>query len=199
MTQDAIIEAPIITPQEQLFIDEYCVSLNKALAFRKAYPERTGENASARAAEIIDKPHIYEKIADKLQRYLDTEIARAPNVLLKYIERFMELDPSVYYNDDGTCKPMSELSTEARLLISNVDKQVNNRTGNIVMTYVLPEKSKLLDKLSELVRFVAQVRAMLGDRGDAINEAARKRDAILNKYRKTGTKNTNPEGEASAV
>ena len=118
-----------------------------------------------------------------LQRSLDAEIAKSPNLLLKYIERYMELDPADYYEDDGRPKPMSELPVEARLLISNINKQSNPRTGAIIMTYVLPDKTKLLDKLSDLVKFVAQVRATLGDNLDMVGEAAKKRDEIFSKYK----------------
>lgn len=176
-----------ITDQEQMFIDEYLVSLNKSLAYKKAFPEKViGKNTADIAAAskyLLEKPHIYAQVATRLQDSLDSEIAKAPSILLKYIERYMELDPSDYYEDDGRPKAMSELPIEARLLISNVNKQVNARTGSIVLTYVLPDKTKLLDKLSELVRFVAQVRAMTGDQSSISDEAAKKREEIFREFR----------------
>lgn len=170
-----------LTEQEQIFIDSYCQSLNKSLAYQKAFGK--SDDSTHMATRVIDRPHVYAAIRDRLQRNLDAEIAQAPNILLKYIEKYMELDPADYYDDDGKCKPMSELPIEARLLISNVTKIVNNRTGAIVMTYVLPDKSKLLDKLSYLVKFVAQVRTVIGDQLDMVGEAAKKRDEIFNKYK----------------
>lgn len=175
-----LTEKPL-TEQEQIFVEQYCQSLNKTLAYQKAFG-KTNDGAHM-ASRVIDRPHVYAAIRDKLQRNLDAEIAQAPNILLKYIEKYMELDPADYYEDDGRCKPMSELPIEARLLISNVTKIVNNRNGAIVMTYVLPDKSKLLDKLSDLVKFVAQVRTVIGDNLDMVGEAAKKRDEIFNRYK----------------
>lgn len=172
-----------LTEQEELFVEEYCSSLNKSLAYRKAFGETGKKNEHALADKIIERPNVYNKIQTTLQRSLDAEIAKSPNLLLKYIERYMELDPADYYEDDGRPKPMSELPVEARLLISNINKQSNPRTGAIIMTYVLPDKTKLLDKLSDLVKFVAQVRATLGDNLDMVGEAAKKRDEIFSKYK----------------
>lgn len=172
-----------LTDQEQIFVDEYCTTLNKTLAYRTAYGDTGKKDIRRLADKLIENPLVYNKIQNNLQRSLDAEIAKSPNLLLKYIERYMELDPSDYYEDDGRPKPMSELPVEARLLISNINKQSNPRTGAIIMTYVLPDKTKLLDKLSDLVKFVAQVRATLGDNLDMVGEAAKKRDEIFSKYK----------------
>ena len=172
-----------LTDQEKIFVEEYCSSLNKTLSYRKAFGETGKKNEATLANQIIERPHVYNQIQMQLQRSLDAEIAKSPNLLLKYIERYMELDPADYYEDDGRPKPMSELPVESRLLISNINKQSNPRTGAIIMTYVLPDKTKLLDKLSDLVKFVAQVRATLGDNLDMVGEAAKKRDEIFNKYK----------------
>lgn len=172
-----------LTDQEKIFVEEYCSSLNKTLSYRKAFGETGKKNEATLANQIIERPHVYNQIQMQLQRSLDAEIAKSPNLLLKYIERYMELDPADYYEDDGRPKPMSELPVESRLLISNITKQSNPKTGAIIMTYVLPDKTKLLDKLSDLVKFVAQVRATLGDNLDMVGEAAKKRDEIFNKYK----------------
>ena len=172
-----------LTDQEKIFVEEYCSSLNKRLAYRRAFGETGKQNEGKLADQVIERPAVYNHIQATLQRSLDSEIAKSPNLLLKYIERYMELDPADYYEDDGKPKLMSELDVEKRLLISNINKQANPRTGAIIMTYILPDKSKLLDKLSDLVKFVAQVRATLGDNLDMVGEAAKKRDEIFNKYK----------------
>lgn len=178
--------APSLTPAEEVFVEEYMSTLNKTVAYRKAYPEDTRkENATRRATEVLERPHVYAVIVTRLQTSLDAEVARSPNVLLKYIERFLEIDPTVYYEDDGRVRPLSDIPVEDRLLISNVNKQVNVKTGAIVLSYVLPDKSRLLDKLSELVRFVSQVRAMTGDKDNEVDEAAKKRKAVFDNFKRT--------------
>jgi phage terminase small subunit len=173
--EDSTIVQTSLTAKEEEFVHAYCETLNKTRAYYAVF----GKTDTSSATKMIERPHVYQAIATQLQKNLDAEVARSPNLLLKYIERYMELDPSEYYDDDGKVKPLSSLDIDKRLLVSNVTKQVNNRTGAIVLSYALPDKTKLLDKLSELVRFVAQVRAMTGDTLDLAGEAARKRDEIF--------------------
>lgn len=182
---EAIDDNAPLTDKEKLFIMYYTESLNKTLAYRKAYPEElknlnTVSSITNRAIRLLEKPKIKKIIHDKIQKSLDQEIAKSPNVLLKQIERYLELDPADFYRDDGTVIPLSELDEEKRLLISNINKQISAKTGGVVLTYELPSKIKLLDKLSDLVKFVAQVRAVAGETQDTSSDAAKKRDAIFN-------------------
>jgi len=169
-----------LTEQEQNFIRFYAESLNKKLSYERAFLDGgTDPNGTTRANEILSKPEIGRRVAKLMQQNLDSDVSRSPNLLLKYIERYLELDPANYYNDDGSIIKFSDLSTEARLLISNINKQINNRTGQVVLSYALPDKIKLLDHLVKLVAFVTQVRALAGDTTNMSAEAQKKRDAIF--------------------
>lgn len=169
------------TEQEKLFIQYYSESLNKTRAYIQAF-NYTGEsnNAMNRASTLLKDPKIHAEVSKRLQSGLDLDVSKSPSLLLKYIEAYLQLDISDYYLDNGDIIPLSELSPEVRMLVSNVTKQINNKTGGVELTYNLPDKAKLLDKLSDLVKFVAQVRAFSGDVGDEASEAARKRDEVFN-------------------
>jgi len=168
------------TEQEKLFIQYYSESLNKTRAYIQAFDYK-GENVNAmnRATTLLKDPKIHSEVSKRLQSGLDLDVSKSPSLLLKYIEAYLQLDISDYYEDNGDIIPLSELSPEVRMLVSNVTKQINNKTGGVELTYNLPDKAKLLDKLSDLVKFVAQVRAFSGDVGDEASEAARKRDEVF--------------------
>ncbi len=189
---DAIIEKKYgtdkreLTSEEEIFIRTYVETLNKKLSWETAFNNgKSDPSGTTKANGVLDKPEIARRVADLMQKSLDADVSKSPNMLLKYIERYMELDLSHFYTDDGVIIPMSELSTEDRLLASNIVKQVNNRTGEILLTYQLPDKLKLLDHLSKLVTFVAQVRNLTGDNVSQSAEAAQKRDEIFNLGKKT--------------
>jgi len=187
---EKVIKTPLetdkhpLTPEEENFIQYYIETLNKRLAYEKAFNNgQTLPFSSVKASELMERPEISQRIAELMQKNLDADVAKSPNLLLKYIERFLELDPAEYYDDVGRIKPFSQLSVEQRLLISNVNKIVNNRTGDIVVTYQLPDKLKLLDQLSKLVTFVAEVRKITDSNNvNKIEEAEKRRNEIFNNY-----------------
>ena len=168
------------TDQEKAFIQYYSESLNKTRAYIQAFDYKgESQNATNRATTLLKDPKIHSEVSKRLQSGLDLDVSKSPSLLLKYIEAYLQLDISDYYEDNGDIIPLSELQPEVRMLVSNVTKQINNKTGGVELTYNLPDKAKLLDKLSDLVKFVAQVRAFSGDVGDESSEAARKRDEVF--------------------
>lgn len=169
-----------LTEEEENFIKYYVLTLNKKMAYEKAF--RGGEADSygtLHAEEVLARPEIARRVGTLLQKALDDDVAKSPNLLLKYIQRYLELDPADFYYDDGRVIPLSQLSPENRLLISNLNKIVNGRTGNIVLSYQLPDKLKLLDYLAKLVALVTEVKAMNLNTGNEDNEAERRRQEIL--------------------
>ena len=167
--------------QEKTFIQLYSESLNKTRSYVQAFDWKgDGPGAIQRATTLLKNPKIHAEVSKRIQSGLDLDVSKSPSLLLKYIEAYLQLDVMDYYTDEGNTIPLSELSPEQRMLISNVVKQINNKTGQVEVTYALPDKTKLLDKLSDLVKFVAQVKAFTGDIGDESSEAARKRDEIFN-------------------
>ncbi len=176
-----------LTKEEENFIQYYVETLNKRIAYEKAF--NNGETvpfSDSKASELMERPEIGRRIAQLMQKNLDADVAKSPNLLLKYIQRYLELDPKDYYDDNGRIIPLSKLDVEKRLLISNIIKIVNGRTGDIVITYQLPDKLKLLDYLSKLVTFVAEVRRLTNDADVAkTEEAEKRRDEIFKNFMDT--------------
>lgn len=170
----------IIPNPEDKFVEYYVETLNKRIAYEKAFgPD---EKALAKANKLLQREDIASRISDEMQKKLDSDVAKSPALLLKYIEQYLQLDPADFYTDDGRVIPLSQLSPENRILISNINKQINVRDGKVLLTYNLPDKLKLLDHLSRLVAFVAQVRALTNKDDSNAEEAERKRKEILEDF-----------------
>jgi hypothetical protein len=57
--------APIITPKQKLFIEEYLVDMNATQAYYRAGYKATNPNtATVCAGQLMSKPHIAQAIAD---------------------------------------------------------------------------------------------------------------------------------------
>lgn len=170
-----------VGPREKVFIDEYVATLNKAQSFRVAFPEIPDNQIRTKVNALLEKQSVKNIVAQKMQKNLDADVSRSPSILLKYVERFVDLDVSKYYYSDGTAKPLEEIEPEDRLLIENISTTVNNKTGTERVAYVLPSKLKALDKLESIVKLMLAARSVVEDAYDSrAEEDARKRDEIFN-------------------
>ena len=168
-----------LSSDDKLFIQYYTETLNKAQSYKRVFPEFEGKDVKYRVNKLLDRPEIKQEINIILQRRTMSDVSESPALLLHKIKQFLEIDPATYYKDDGTIIPMSELTEEQRVLISNIDKQINNRSGGVVLSYQLPSKSKLLDQLTTLVAMLAkEIAKNAGDSGND-EEAKKKRDKIF--------------------
>ena len=170
-----------LTDKEKLFVLYYTESLNKSESYRKAFPEdKSKSSVVGKADKLLAKPKIKKEVNEIIQKTIDADLMRSPAILLKQIERYLEFDICDYYYDDGRVKPSAEIPVEKRLLINNINKQVLQKNGGVVLTYELPPKIKVLDKLESLVSLVAKVRAASADTADTSSDVAKKRDEIFN-------------------
>lgn len=174
-----MLESPEISEAEQLFVDEYTEHLNKSSAWRKAFPDYNLDYG--RINTLLDKPAIKEQINMRLQKNLDGEIARSPAMLLKLVERVTNLQISEFYDEDGTAKPLSQISPELQTCITNIDYAINNKNAERYVKYTLLNKEKAIDRLLDVVKLLVESRKVVGNEfADEATEAARMRDQIFN-------------------
>jgi hypothetical protein len=174
-----MIENPEISPPEQVFCDCYTESLNKSGAWKTAFPDLPVDYGRINA--LLDKPALKEQISLRLQKNLDGEIARSPAMLLKLVERVTNLQISEFYDEDGTAKPLSQISPELQTLVTGIQIVVNNKSGNKYITYSLLSKEKAIDRLLDVVKLLVESRKVVGNEfADEATEAARMRDSIFN-------------------
>lgn len=175
-----MIETPIISDAEQIFIDEYVTTLNKASSFKKAFPNYEGD-LYTKINALLEKPIVKEQISTQIQKNLDGDIARSPAMLLKYTERYLNLDVLDFYTEDGQARPLNEIDPEKRCLVGNLSLTTNNKTGQTYVTYTLPNKEKALDRLESIIKLLVESRKVVGNEfADEATEAARMRDQIFN-------------------
>ena len=174
-----MIENPDISPQEQVFIDNYSTSLNKSAAWKQAFPDYALDYG--RINTLLDKPAVKEQISTRIQKNLDGEIARSPAMLFRYVDKFLQMDISDFYTSDGIAIPLDKIDEEKRLLIMSISRTVNNRTGETFIEYTLPNKEKAIDRLLDVVKLLVESRKVVDDGvADESSEAARMRDQIFN-------------------
>jgi len=175
-----MLDSDEISPAEQVFIDEYVATLNKSASFKKAFPDHTVDLYGSVNA-LLEKPIVKEQISTKIQKNLDGDIARSPAMLLKYTEKYLNLDILDFYTKDGKARPLDEIDPEKRCLVGNLSLTINNKTGTSYVTYTLPNKEKALDRLESIIKLLVESRKVVGNEfADEAQEAAKMRDKIFN-------------------
>ena len=107
-----------LSPRERLFVLEYLKDMVGAWAARRA--GFSYANASAHARYLLSRPRVQRAIADaqaaRLQRlHLDAD------EILREILAVGTFDLLAIYNDDGSLKPVTEMSAEARKAICSIE------------------------------------------------------------------------------
>jgi hypothetical protein len=174
-----MLENPEISPNEQVFIENYTEHLNKSAAWRASFPDYALDYGRINA--LLDKPSVKEQISIRLQKNLDGEISRSPAMLLKLVERVTNLQISEFYDEDGTAKSLNDISPDLQTLITGVNFSINNKNGERYVTYTLLSKEKAIDRLLDVVKLLVESRKVVGNEfADEVGEAARMRDQIFN-------------------
>ena len=174
-----MLENPDISEAEQIFIDDYTEHLQKSSAWKHAFPSYTVDYGRINA--LLDKPSVKEQINIRLQKNLDGEISRSPAMLLKLVERVTNIQISEFYDEDGTAKPLSQISPELQTMITGIDYTVNNKNSERYVKYTLLNKEKAIDRLLDVVKLLVESRKVVGNEfADEVGEAARMRDQIFN-------------------
>jgi hypothetical protein len=174
-----MLENPEISEAEQVFIDDYTEHLQKSSAWKHAFPSYTVDYGRINA--LLDKPSVKEQINIRLQKNLDGEISRSPAMLLKLVERVTNIQISEFYDEDGTAKPLSQISPELQTLITGIDYSINNKNSERYVKYTLLNKEKAIDRLLDVVKLLVESRKVVGNEfADEVGEAARMRDQIFN-------------------
>lgn len=106
-----------LTPKQAKFVDEYLVDLNATQAtIRAGYSKKTADVIASQNLSKIRVQQAIQKRRDELQKatqWTQEEVLNGYRKLAYYT-----LDE--IYNDDGTLKPISEISPNARFAVSGV-------------------------------------------------------------------------------
>ena len=177
-----LLESEEVSPAEELFIDIYTSTLSKTQAMREAFPEIDEKQYRKYANKLLEKPAIKKEVGIQVEKILNSDVARAPALLLKETERALDYDLLDFYTEDGDARPLNEIDPDKRKLIASITYITNNKTGIIKPVYNLISKEKSLDRLNSIVELLTKTRAAIGPGdGDPGQESARAmRDKIFN-------------------
>lgn len=133
-----------LTAKQKLFSDEYLIDLNGTRAYKAAYTRvKSDKTAAVNASKLLRKANVsnyIQKAMDKRARR--TEITQ--DRVLKEYGRIAFLNPKELFNDDGTLKPISDLSDDAACCIAGiVEKRFTPKGGDDYTKTELKIVSKL--------------------------------------------------------
>lgn len=134
-----------LTEKQKIFIREYIGSLNASEAARKAgYSPKT---ARITANKMLTKGYIKDAIQEKLEEY-NNNLDISNERILKEYARCAFYNIADFFNDDGSMKPLSELSEDASAALAGLDVHIGEDASKI-LKLKLPDKVKHLEALSK--------------------------------------------------
>jgi phage terminase small subunit len=139
--------ADSLTPKQERFCEEYLIDLNATqAAIRAGYSERTARGI---ASNLLTKVNIQERIGG-LRNAASKRAGIALDDLLRELAAIAFLDPLEVFEDNGTVKPLSEMSEEARRAIAGIKRKEISGPQMEETTIEV----KLLDKLGALEKLM---------------------------------------------
>ena len=155
-----------LTPKQARFVTEYLTDLNATqAAIRCGYSEATAKSQGSRLLTNVD---VAAAIAAKQEQRLEKLELTAERVLQE-LARVAFVDPRRLFNDDGTLKPVSQLSADDAAAIAQLDVLKQNVTaGDGVMDTV--HRIKFVEKIRAL-ELLAKHFALLVERVQVSGDA----------------------------
>lgn len=136
-----------LTDKQERFCQEYMIDLNATqAAIRAGYSKKTAHSISSR---LLSKVKVQERISElriEVQKKTDLSLER----VLKELAAIAFVDPSEIFENDGTVKPLSNMTEEARRAIAGIKRKVV--TGPQMDETTV--EAKLLDKLGALEKLM---------------------------------------------
>jgi phage terminase small subunit len=140
-----------LTKKQALFAAEYAKDHNgMQAAIRAGYSPKT---AGEQAFRLLKKAEITARVEQTFAKALKKEEMTVHEVMHEYA-RIARSDASSYYNEDGTLKPLSSLSEEARRAISEIEIK-ESADGKLRGKIKLHSKIAALDALAKIFKLWA--------------------------------------------
>lgn len=135
---------PLITEQQQKFVDEYIIDLNGAqAAIRAGY---SAKSARSTACRLLTNDYIQDAIAEaRILQQNRTQIT-ADRVLLE-VARLAMYDPRKFFSNTGTPLGIHELDDETAAALTGLDIAVMPENAGHVVKYKLADKGPNLERL----------------------------------------------------
>lgn len=169
-----------LTKFEVEFVIEYMNNgMNAVSAAMKIFGLKRMAAAKAKAAYLMNNGRVFPLLQLLLKNSVSSSLQYSPALLMTNVQTWLQYDINKYYTSEGDAIPLEEIEEEARQLISGVDYTVNSKTGERYVTYKLPDKYKVLQELSSIVKFLQTLTTV---NAEDESDAEQKRKEIFGKY-----------------
>lgn len=168
-----------LTIKETQFIGEYCTSgvLDPVASLKKARlipPEMPKAAAHLRSLEIMNRPNIKTAIqriyASTIAPYQDEIQFR----MLKFLQIRAFYQVSDFFNEDGSCKELGEISVENQWAIDGIEEDFKGKDADRrLVRYKLADREEARKQLQNLLKTTS---GSTSDRPDA--ESGTRRDRL---------------------
>lgn len=133
-----------LTPKQQQFVDEYLIDLNATqAAIRAGYSIK---NADKISSQLMGKTRVKEAIKKRMEDRQNRTKVTADRVLKEYA-KIAFCDTRMFFNENGTLRPVSEWTEEMAACVGGLD--VIETGGGSESTAIL-KKVKLIDRRGAL-------------------------------------------------
>lgn len=145
-----------LTQKEMRFVGEYCSNgfdASAALKAAKLVPESiTTTEARLRSLEILNKQNINTAITRFVSSELDPYRDKLNYQVLTAMQARAFYDPSVFFETDGTARPLDAIPANMRQAIDSVEIKHYGKDGLVLETiYKLADKGQSIKSLRELL------------------------------------------------
>lgn len=166
----------------QRFVAEYLVDLNATQAYLRAHPScQNHKTASVEGWKLLRRPEIVVAVAEGQRQRLATAELSATRVL-EEARRLLFYNAKDFFNDDGSLKPLSELTEEQTAVIeglkvarANFDRTDGKKSDEWLHEIRLPKKAAVLDLLMRHFKLLTDVVELKGDWDKLASRLARAR------------------------
>lgn len=143
MAKKNISKAPkTLTDKQQRFCEEYIIDWNGTrAAIAAGYSEKT---AYSIGSENLRKPEIKDYIAEcknKIEELAGVSKLRA----IKQLSRMAFADISEAYNDDGTLKPLSQMSEDLKATFEGVETMTIGEVSEVQKLKIASKRGAIQD------------------------------------------------------
>lgn len=158
-----------LSPLHARFVAEYLIDLNATQAYRRADARcRSDNSAGVRGWKLLRNPKIMEAVAAGQATRLASAELSATRVL-EEARRLLLYNARDFFCDDGSLKPLSEL-TEAQAAViegmkvarANFDRTDGKKSDEWLHEIKLPKKAPVLDLLMRHFKLLTDVLEVKG-------------------------------------
>ena len=169
-----------ITPEETLFVYKYAETNDVAKAYQLVFGEANYTKARSSGAKMLKRKEIQSALTHMQTQIFEYALQSLPLSMMQDIQLIRSIDPLDFYEADGTAKMLDAIPKEMRRW-ARLRHTINNKSGEVIVTYDLPDPTKTTSLMVELMRAKDMAKGNDGERSlsDAMKTAQEQRNKIF--------------------